>query len=359
MVLSVDGGETIQLDDGPRLRLGARRELVAARASAAICSRRRAPVLHSKAMFCHECGHGALTGAKFCPDCGTPPRRRQAARGRAACRWRRGGTSPSSSSTSRARPRSASGSIPRRCGGSSRATSARSRRSSRVTAARSRSSPATRSSPSSACRSCTRTMRSERSGRRSRRASALAVVNDELVRDYGLGLNTRTGVNTGEVVARRQPDREHTRDGRHGQRRRAARARAQPGEIVIGAATYRLVRDAITVEELEPLELKGKSQPVAAYRVVDIAPDAPGLARRLESPIVGRSLELAQLLDAFEEAVRARARAGSRRSSARRARASRGSRTSSRPSSASARRCSRAAASPTARASPTSRSRSC
>ena len=27
-------------------------------------------------------------------------------------------------------------------------------------------------------------------------------------------------------------------------------ARAQPGEIVIGAATYRLVRDAVTVEEL-------------------------------------------------------------------------------------------------------------
>ena len=35
--------------------------------------------------------------------------------------------------------------------------------------------------------------------------------------------------------------------------------RAQPGEVVIGAATYRLVRDAITVEELEPLQLKGKS----------------------------------------------------------------------------------------------------
>ena len=39
---------------------------------------------------------------------------------------------------------------------------------------------------------------------------ALRVVNEELVRDYGLGLNTRTGINTGEVVA---PAR--TRPGAH------------------------------------------------------------------------------------------------------------------------------------------------
>ena len=45
---------------------------------------------------------------------------------------------------------------------------------------------------------------------------------------------------------------------------------------MIGEAAYRLVRDAITVEVLEPLELKGKSERVAAYRVVDLAPDAQG-----------------------------------------------------------------------------------
>ena len=133
--------------------------------------------------------------------------------------------------------------------------------------------------------------------------AALAIVNDELVRDYGLGLNTRTGVNTGEVVTGDNATGSTIATGDMVNVAARLEARAQPGEIVIGAATYRLVRDAVTVEELEPLELKGKSQPVAAYRLVDLAPDAPGLARRLESPLVGRSLELAELLEAFEEAV--------------------------------------------------------
>jgi class 3 adenylate cyclase len=136
--------------------------------------------------------------------------------------------------------------------------------------------------------------------------TALAVVNDELGRDYGLGLDTRTGVNTGEVVTGASPSGSTLATGDMVNVAARLEQRAAPGEIVIGEATYRLVRDALTVEELAPLELKGKSQPVPAYRVVDIAPDAPGLLRRLESPIVGRSLELAELLHAFDAAVEAR-----------------------------------------------------
>lgn len=132
---------------------------------------------------------------------------------------------------------------------------------------------------------------------------ALVVVNDELVRDYGLGLNTRTGINTGQVVAGDNATGSTLATGDMVNVAARLEARAQPGEIVIGAATHRLVRDAITAEELAPLELKGKSAPVQAYRVVAVAPDAPGLLRRFESPIVGRSLELAQLLEAFDDAI--------------------------------------------------------
>ena len=136
---------------------------------------------------------------------------------------------------------------------------------------------------------------------------ALAVVNDELVRDYGLGLNTRTGINTGQVVAGDNSTGSTLATGDMVNVAARLEARAQPGEIVIGAATHRLVRDAITAEELPPLELKGKSQPVSAFRVVDVAPDAPGLLRRFESPIVGRSLELAELLESFDAALEHRA----------------------------------------------------
>ena len=136
---------------------------------------------------------------------------------------------------------------------------------------------------------------------------ALAIVNDELVRDYGLGLNTRTGINTGEVVTGDNATGSTLATGDMVNVAARLEARAQPGEIVIGAATYRLVRDAITAEELPPLELKGKSQPVSAFRVVDVAPDTPGLLRRFESPIVGRSLELAELLESFDAALEHRA----------------------------------------------------
>ena len=158
--------------------------------------------------------------------------------------------------------------------------------------------------------------------------AALAIVNDELVRDYGLGLNTRTGINTGEVVTGDNATGSTIATGDMVNVAARLEARAQPGEIVIGAATYRLVRDAVTVEELEPLELKGKSQPVAAYRLVD---RRTGHARAGAPARVAARRPVARAggaAGAFEEACRrapaaARhaARRGGRRQVAARARA--------------------------------------
>src|SRR5947199_9945273 len=81
---------------------------------------------------------------------------------------------------------------------------------------------------------------------------------------------------------------------------------APPGDILIGAPTLELARDAVTVEALEPLELKGKAEPVAAFRIVGIDAGAPGLVRRLDTPMVGREYELGLLRGAFENVVRRR-----------------------------------------------------
>ena len=43
---------------------------------------------------------------------------------------------------------------------------------------------------------------------------------------------------------------------------------AAPGEILIGSETLSLVRDAVTVQPVEPLELKGKREPVPAFRLL-------------------------------------------------------------------------------------------
>jgi class 3 adenylate cyclase/tetratricopeptide (TPR) repeat protein len=114
-----------------------------------------------------------------------------------------------------------------------------------------------------------------------------------------LGLLARVGVNTGEVVAG-DGDALVTGDAVNV----AARLEqvADPGEILLGEETRQLVRDAVRVEPLE-LELKGKSAPVAAYRLLHVDPAAAGLLRHLESPLVGRARELQRLRDDFEHVV--------------------------------------------------------
>lgn len=80
---------------------------------------------------------------------------------------------------------------------------------------------------------------------------------------------------------------------------------AAPGEIVLGADTLRLVRDAVEVEPLEPLSLKGKSEPVSAFRLLRLDPVAPGVAGRLDVPLVGRERELQLLRDVWRRTVEA------------------------------------------------------
>ena len=113
----------------------------------------------------------------------------------------------------------------------------------------------------------------------------LAALNKELDRDRGVSLAIRTGVMTGEVVAG---------DPSVGQRlvtgdavNTAARLEqaAQPGEILIGLDTFRLVRDLVTTEPIEPLKLKGKAEQVPAYRVLSATSSPVSQGRRLDSPL--------------------------------------------------------------------------
>ncbi len=132
--------------------------------------------------------------------------------------------------------------------------------------------------------------------------TTLATVNEQLERTYGVRLTNRTGVNTGEVVAG---------DVTTGQRlvtgdvvNTAARLEqaAPANDVLLGDSTYRLVRDAVEVEVVEPLELKGKAERVPAYRLIAIR-EGEAVTRHLERPIVGRQHELAQLDEALAAAV--------------------------------------------------------
>ena len=112
-----------------------------------------------------------------------------------------------------------------------------------------------------------------------------------------LGLEARIGVNTGEVVTETD-ERLVTGDAVNV----AARLEqaAQPGEILVGASTLALVRGAAEAEEVERLVLRGKAQPVAAYRLVAVH-EAP--ERRHDTAFVGRGTELGAIQEAWRRAV--------------------------------------------------------
>jgi class 3 adenylate cyclase/tetratricopeptide (TPR) repeat protein len=109
-------------------------------------------------------------------------------------------------------------------------------------------------------------------------------------------IDVRIGVNTGEVVTG-SGDSLVTGDAVNV----AARLEqsAGPGEVLIGAETYGLVRDAVEVELLPPLAAKGKTQPLTAYRLSRVTGGA-SFARRLDAPLVGRERERRLLEDAWE-----------------------------------------------------------
>jgi class 3 adenylate cyclase/tetratricopeptide (TPR) repeat protein len=131
----------------------------------------------------------------------------------------------------------------------------------------------------------------------------LEALNEELERDRGVRLSIRTGVNTGQVVAGDPSGRQRLVTGDAVNVAARLEQAARPGEILIGTETRDLVEGAVRVEALEPLALKGKPEPVPAWRLVEVLPDVAAFPRRLDAPFIGRANELTELEDALERAV--------------------------------------------------------
>jgi class 3 adenylate cyclase/tetratricopeptide (TPR) repeat protein len=134
--------------------------------------------------------------------------------------------------------------------------------------------------------------------------SSLRSLNEDLARHSGVTLEIRMGLNTGEVVAG-QGETLVTGDAVNVAKR--LEEAAATGEILVGEATHRLVRDAVDAEDVEPLVLKGKTTTVAAHRVLSVREGALSRERRLDSPMVGRRRERALLRQAYDRVVQDRA----------------------------------------------------
>jgi len=133
-----------------------------------------------------------------------------------------------------------------------------------------------------------------------RRLEALA---EELGSRGGAGIQVRIGINTGEVVAGDASGGQRFVTGDAVTVAKRLEEAATGGEVLIGETTRALVHDAARLEAVGPIELKGKGAPVSAWRVLDVSPDAAGVSRRLDTPLVNRIEELARLLTTFAEAA--------------------------------------------------------
>jgi class 3 adenylate cyclase/tetratricopeptide (TPR) repeat protein len=131
----------------------------------------------------------------------------------------------------------------------------------------------------------------------------LAALNEELDRRWGVTVGNRTGVNTGEVVAGDPTTAQRLVTGDTVNTAARLEQAAPPSNVLIGETTFRLVRHAVEVEEVEPLELKGKAERVPAYRLISVH-EAESVERRHDSPLVGRTQELGVLRHELASAVR-------------------------------------------------------
>ena len=132
---------------------------------------------------------------------------------------------------------------------------------------------------------------------------ALAGLNEDLQEDYDVTIGIRTGVNTGEVVAGDHLEGSAFATGDTAGTAQRLESAARSGEILVGDGTYRLVSNAVLVEPVEALTLKGKAEPVDAWRLLGVVEGAEPFVRRLDTPMVGRDQELDALRKEFDQAV--------------------------------------------------------
>jgi predicted ATPase/class 3 adenylate cyclase len=134
--------------------------------------------------------------------------------------------------------------------------------------------------------------------------AAMSELNRGIAEDFGFELPLRIGVNTGEVLAGHVGEA-YTVVGDAVNVAARLQAQAPAGGILVGERTQRSSDHAIDYEQLAPLSLKGKAEPVAAFEAVQPREHAqPSHRPSSRAPLVGRQGELTQLQGMFERIVR-------------------------------------------------------
>jgi tetratricopeptide (TPR) repeat protein len=112
----------------------------------------------------------------------------------------------------------------------------------------------------------------------------------------------RTGIETGEVVVGVAGSGRTTVSGDAVHVAIAVQRAAGADEVLVGEETRRILGGAALLEPVEALN--GRQETLTAWKLLELVPGAPAVTRHLDLPIVGRDIELARVVAAFERAVR-------------------------------------------------------
>lgn len=129
----------------------------------------------------------------------------------------------------------------------------------------------------------------------------------QLKASHGIDFRIRAGINSGPVVVGNVGTDlryEYTALGDAMNVAARMQAAARPGTVMITANTQRLVGDVFELEDLGAIAVKGKTEPIHAFRVVGLTA-LPGRRRGLqsvglESPMIGRQSELETLRSLYQ-----------------------------------------------------------
>jgi class 3 adenylate cyclase len=133
---------------------------------------------------------------------------------------------------------------------------------------------------------------------------------EEASREPPRQIQVRMGCNTGVVVVGSIGDNlrmDYTAVGDTTNLAARLQQLAAPGTILMSDTTARLVQDAVHLEALEAVYVKGKAEPIAVYTVLGRAPQRSALETRLGyvlSRFVGRSRELQALHELLAQVER-------------------------------------------------------
>lgn len=141
--------------------------------------------------------------------------------------------------------------------------------------------------------------------------AGIADYKERIRAERGLDLDVRVGINTGPVMVGQVGSDlrlEYTAMGDAVNVAARMEQTAEPGTVQITVETQRLIEPFFDLEARGGIEVKGKTEPVSAFRVLGRKAGVAESRSLRASPLVGRDREMGQLREAIEEVQSGRGR---------------------------------------------------